>query len=249
MEITRDHFYPVDQKGKVPEIFNGQELELQDGSLLEIGHVFAGLDALNFPNSIESVEFEFSNDSPAAVTWTGDLGSALAEMGFYALNHNKAKIEDLQKIIDEYASPHDMLGNIDAYVVNNKYDTKATQNGQKVSEILSEYYLNSPGSKTVSFMDKRYAIFARQAGLGIWDGERFSKEPVWVERYSREVTTMATLYALVSAKDKSSFPAYPGMLGSALGVNTALDMAKLLLYNFISALREKAKEEPHGNYH
>jgi len=53
-----------------------------------------------------------------AVTWTGDLGSVLAEAVIASITGGRSlTAPETQTIVNEYASPQDMLGNIDAYAM------------------------------------------------------------------------------------------------------------------------------------
>jgi hypothetical protein len=147
-----------------------------DGYCLDIGHVFAGLDALQYPRSLgvdlipdhlikeksskalsffkNPMRFETSMDNNADFsTWLGDLGDLLKEK---LLKHKG----NLQQAIEDTTRPaapgEDMLGNIDAYVIHNLYfdDSNELRKPMKVSAILDDYYIkkgfNEGGKKTAT---------------------------------------------------------------------------------------------------
>jgi len=73
-----------------------------------------------------------------------------------------------------------MLGDIDTYVIACKYDV-GTSDGQRVSDILYDYYFNNEARIN------RLAFFAEEVGLGKWDGENFSNEKKWLKHYKKEL--------------------------------------------------------------
>jgi hypothetical protein len=86
---------------------------------------------------------------------------------------------EIQVLINEYASPQDMLGNIDAYAIENSYDIDGT--ALKVSDILQDFYL---GQGVETNQSRRYSIFAAGIGLKNWDGSGWANEEERVAHYN-----------------------------------------------------------------
>ncbi|MCP4361955.1 MAG: DUF4157 domain-containing protein, partial [Chloroflexi bacterium] len=144
-EVVRHRHTVRGAGGRTPEIARNQEIALSDGTYIDLGHVFAGLDAANYPQAVSTgiplvtIGIDSNVD---AVTWVGDLGSVVAEIQFQFVNQNFSISEsEIQAVINEYASPQDMMGNIDAYVIAGQYNISQTSGGMKVSEMLRQYYL------------------------------------------------------------------------------------------------------------
>ena len=140
VRVAKTKSTAVNSSGNVPDIFKQQQVRLADGSFLDIGHVFAGLDAFNNFGRVGVVNIPIAIDSNVdAATWVGDLGSALAEVTF-RMRYQNGVINDAQRQeeINKSAPAEDMLGNIDAYVIQQMFNLVS---GKKVSEILREYYL------------------------------------------------------------------------------------------------------------
>jgi Domain of unknown function (DUF4157) len=193
--------------GKLQNPDEVQQVLMPDGSYEDLGHVFAGLDALNCPDGV-SATFPWIGitKNVDAVTWVGDLGSVLAEAVLIIVeNERQITPDEFQKVIDELAPGEDMLGDIDAYVIgqNADLDTKSTA-GKKVSEILREYYLGEKSDR-----NQRYSIFAGQIGLGelkgnSFDAPSFGGEEAWLDYYEDEVNDSAALYLGASTDEKGS---------------------------------------------
>ncbi len=195
---------PIDEKYplKIHKI-----VRLVDDYCLDIGHVFAGLDALQYPRGI-SIDFDMvlhgfakilwdfdtikdfrlSIDSNAAfATWLGDLGDLLKEK---LLSHNG----NLQMAISDNLRPaapgEDMLGNIDAYAIYHKYFNKELKKPpqMKLSEILHLYYIQE-GFKDLE-KKERYLFFAKEIDLE-WDAtsRTFNDESKsrWIERFAGQL--------------------------------------------------------------
>lgn len=169
-----------------------------------------------------------------ATTWVGDLGSVLAEVQFKILTKKKGPVTaaEVNAIIHEYASPQDMLGNIDAYVIKTKYDTSKASQGMKVSEVLRRYYLTDPGHTR----EHRYSIFAEQIGLKGWDGSGFANESGWIRYYADQVNDAAALYVGANTRGGSRYPAAIGMAGNE-GVTA-------LVKRFLNRLKVRIRSEP-----
>jgi len=227
-DIVRYRVTPYDAKGQIPALFTGQELRLEDGSFLDIGHVFAGLDALRYPDMVDGPGSINITRNVDAVTWVGDLGSVMAEVQIKFVNNGLKPIASnvVQAVINEYASPQDMLGNIDAYVL-----WKYVKPGRKVSEILEDYYLKENTDR-----DHRYGIFAKSIGLN-WNGSAFSNEEQWLNEYTDEVNDSAALYLAASTSSgfKLNYLAALGLSGN--------QSARIFLILFLEELKIRISNE------
>ncbi|EDX77788.1 hypothetical protein MC7420_3112 [Coleofasciculus chthonoplastes PCC 7420] len=242
-DVVRQEHNVKDSQGNTPDIASNQEISLEDGSYIDLGHVFAGLDALNYPQSVQAPVLSSIgiDDNVDAVTWVGDLGSVLAEIQFeWIRNDNQISSTEMQAIINEYASPQDMLGNIDTYVIDQQFDIDETSGGRKVSEILREYYLNGSTDQGTPSRDRRYSIFAQAVGLNNWDGTNFSNESEWIDRYTDQVNDAAALY--VGANSEGTL-GLPGRVGFVLGMSTNAG-ARTLVETFLNALKQRIALEP-----
>lgn len=231
--------YPVDENGNIPEIYTRQEIALPDGTYLDIGHVFAGLDAFNHPTDVSApVLSSISVENGGATTWVGDLGSVLAEALIHRQNDdgNQPSEAVLQDKINVYASPQDMLGNIDAYAIADSYDT-GSSSGQRVSEILRHYYL---GEGVEANQSRRYTIFANSIGLTGWNGSAWTNEAAMVTHYTDQVNDAAALYFGAGA-DKNLFN-LPGVAGVITGSATN-ESARMFVELFFDALRTRVAAE------
>lgn len=251
LDVMRTEYSVTDPTtGFSPMIARNQEIRLVNGSYIDIGHVFAGLDAVNFkqsvgPNSnlglkihnrIASDEIEVHNNLDA-VTWVGDLGSVLAEVQFKGITKKQGPLTtaEINAIIREYASPQDMLGNIDAYVIKTKYDIRKASQGMKVSEILRRYYLTDPAHAR----EHRYSIFAEQAGLKGWNGSVFTNENKWIQHYADQVNDAAALYVGANTEGIAKYRVALKMASN----KGAVTLVKL----FLTALKTRIRSEPNGS--
>jgi hypothetical protein len=236
IEVVRERYSVTDRFGQTPKIAQNQEIRLPNGSYIDIGHVFAGLDAINFPQEVGYLGIKIDKNVDAA-TWVGDLGSALAEIQFKALQKHEGEPgslthAEINAIICEYASPQDMLGNIDTYVIKTQYDISKSAQGTKVSEILRRYYLIDPAY----LREHRYSVFAGQVGLEGWDGAAFTNENEWVDDYTDQVNDAAALYIGANTEGMSKYPAAMGMSGN--------QGAATLVRLFLQTLKTRIRSEP-----
>jgi hypothetical protein len=197
---------PVDHTGYTPNIYwnNSQEVRLNccpNNVMIDLGHVLAGLDALIHEQQVNPPTPFFSiSSNVGAVTWIGDLGSAVAETQYeidrlQLLYGLKITPEEEQKIVDRLAPPADVLGNIDAYVIAAKYPA-IYSGGQKLSDILQDYY---SGAGQVH-QRRRFHIYAEQLGLG-WNGTDFGNLQQKMPTYIDDVQSAAALFVIVGAKN------------------------------------------------
>jgi hypothetical protein len=241
-EIVRKRQVVKDAKGASPTIASQQEVRLEDGSFDDIGHVFAGLDAFNYPDPISAYGIASVEDNVAAVTWTGDLGSAVTEIGFEISNKGAAEaVEKWDKIVDDLAPAQDMLGDIDAYVMADQYNISSS-GGKKVSELLRAYYLGAPSSDDGRAREHRYSRFCALTGLTGWTGSGFSNEKAWLDRWALEVAGAAALYY---GKETEGKLAIAVRATEIIATQHSEDLiARYLLQNFLDALKTRVAAEP-----
>ncbi|MEQ8468385.1 hypothetical protein [Coleofasciculus sp. E1-EBD-02] len=133
-----------------------------------------------------------------------------------------------------------MLGNIDAYVIDQQFDIDETSGGRKVSEILREYYLNGSTDQGTPSRDRRYSIFAQAVGLNNWDGTNFSNESEWIDSYTDQVNDAAALYV---GANSEGILGLPGRFGFVLGMSMNAG-ARTLVEIFLNALKQRIALEP-----
>lgn len=193
-DLVDNEVYPVDAAGNRPEIYNNQEVALETGShagmFIDIGHVFAGLDAFNHRHSVNALG-SIEIDNVEGTTWVGDLGSVLAEVIIDQTNSGRGRTDaEWQTRINEYAPAQDMLGNIDAYAIAGSYDI-ASAEGMKVSDILKQFYLGQGGD---THQNTRYTQFCNGIGLTGWDGSNWTNEQDRLTHYNDQVNDAAAMY-------------------------------------------------------
>jgi len=216
---------------------------MADGEVVDVGHVLAGLDAMNHPTAVAAPLglYEMSSNVDA-VTWAGDLGSVLAEVVFHQSRlRRQLKDAEIQAQIDLCAPPQDMLGNIDAYAIGAGYDISPAA-GRPVSDILLDYY-GAPATAG-SPRSRRFTTFALGIGLGPLGGHMFAMERAWRRRYEREVAHAAALY--VGAISKVSPWGLPYAIGAKLALmHTTSDtsLRHALLDRFVASLRTEVARE------
>jgi hypothetical protein len=249
-------FYPVDptnnnQRPEINKITNGspqtQEVRLESGNhsgmLIDIGHTLCGMDAYNFPNNIEalpvlSVDINRNLD---AVTWLGDIGSALAEIRVQSFMYGRGLTPiEIQDLIDHYASAPDMLGDIDGIVIGLCYSNGANPSLKTVSSILEHYYF---GDGVAQFQNKRYTLFAQNLGLE-WDSgqHKFTNRTQWIKNWEDQVNDTAAIYIGAAAKED-------GMMNTVCAIITIFSVSMSgfsdqLLEPFVNELENLRKLEP-----
>lgn len=130
------------------------------GKKVDLGHVFAGLDAANYPTKVSLAAGLVSmRSNQEAVTFIGDLGSVVVEyikgygksVSFHSIAKERHK--ELEAYYDGakgFISKEDMAGNADAYAIS--FNHKET-----LCQALVRYYTSSYAS--------RYSVFAKKIGL------------------------------------------------------------------------------------
>lgn len=184
-----DKVYP-DRAGQTPFIYESdhQDVMLPDGYHCDLGHVLAGLDALNNPQVVSPLSdflfflhklFPHVGSNANVTTWLGDIASTSGDFLFHNLAKKPMDEKVMQCYIDRDASASDMLGNIDAFVINSEYRT-GTDSGPRPTDIFSDYYLNTEIRKG------RFRTFSKRIRLE-WDGKDFSNEDEWLRYYSGQL--------------------------------------------------------------
>lgn len=237
--------------GSVPEIYknNNQEVLLENGLICDMGHVLAGMDAYNYPSIVSPLPnwlffihklFPNVDSNLDASTWIGDLSSISGEFLFEE-KLAKKRISETQKqeLINFCSSPADNLGNIDSYVISKSYDISSA-NGQKVTEIFEDYYLNNGIGAQDKSLPERILIYCESIGLKNWDGNKFENEKKWLTYYVKELRTTTAFYV---------FTRYGGLkkwfiaLKTWLGVNDEYLALETILVLYLDALRGIINQE------
>ena len=241
-DIVRRRQVTRDGAGGTPAIASQQEVRLEDGTFCDVGHVFAGLDAANHPSAVSApVGLATVSSNLAATTWVGDLGSVVAEAAFAGLNAGNMAIPNAttQAKVDEFAPAQDLLGNIDAYVMDDQYDTTNAA-GRRVSDLLSAYYLGAASTPDGQARIHRYSRYARLVGLTGWTGSAFGNEAAWLDTWSPQVGAAAALYI---GANTDGIMALPGRGGAVLGIQSA-PMVRHVTSTYLNALKAQVAAEP-----
>jgi len=234
--------------GSVPEIYkdNHQQVILESGAYCDMGHVLAGMDAFNYETVVTPLPsalyflypiFPHVNNNADAATWIGDLSSTCGDFLFRYLNSKKTLTEsELQDIINLTSPPSDMLGNIDSYVISKSYNIH-TANGQRVSEILKDYYCLEDSF----FLRRRFSSYARIIGLEGWNGNRFSNEKKWLCYYSKQLRVTSAFYTF--SRGLKPY-AYKIALKTWLGLYNKRIRSERVLSLLLDSLKVLIKKEP-----
>ncbi len=219
-----------------------QEVKLPDGNVVDIGHVLAGLDALNFPSNVglgAGIGPQIEDNADAS-TWIGDLGSVVAETVLQhcrSLEGSKVAIspEEVQAQIDALAPARDMRGNMDAYVISAHFNTQSIGE-MTVTDMLEDYYLSSNHARF-----KPYSTFAKAIGLGfLLNSGGGDVENEWINSQSEQVSQAAEQYLLlqIDLSDK--------LLAFALRVHRSglfWSLSERLLIGMVNHLHGKILQE------
>jgi len=241
-DIVRKRQVTTDGAGHTPAIASQQEVKLEDGTFCDVGHVFAGLDAANHPSAVSApLGIATVSSNLAATTWVGDLGSVAGEVMFDGFNSGSMAVPGAtaQAEVDEYAPPQDLLGNIDAYVMADQYDTSDSA-GVKVSDLLARYYLGAAASSDGRARLHRYSRYAGLVGLTGWSGSAFSNEAAWLDTWAPQVGAAAALYI---GANTAGFFAMPGRLGTIVGIQNA-PIVRQVLRAYLADLKARVAAEP-----
>lgn len=243
LKVVKVKYIAVDSNGVIPDIFKQQEIKLADGSYLDIGHVFAGLDAFNHPDSVDSFGLFKVDSNVDDATWVGDLGSTLAETFLRQFKLGGSISESQrQEEINKNAPAQDMLGNVDAYVIKQLFDIVQ---GKKVSEILREYYLGeyypSLSQAPAAARKFRFSKFAQGIGLILQSRNPviFSNEAAWLTKYEGQVGNAAGQYLYVNTEN------WNARIQTTIGI-TQNPYSRTLLNLFLVTLKQRISAEPRG---
>ncbi len=186
--------------GEIPDIYinNHQDVKMKNGFFCDVGHLFAGLDALNNPQKVSPfrVNNPISVDSNADVcTWLGDIATYCAELLYFSLNNETVTHEKKQETLLECASSSDMHGNLDSYVLNSLISDRIYSQ-TRISGIVEEYY-------SVYDPNKMLWKFCNLIGLGLFNetnGE-FVNEKKWINYYIDQlrITTAFMVFSTTSS--------------------------------------------------
>ena len=197
--------------GQTPEIykFDHVDVKLPENYHCDLGHVLAGIDALNHPNVISPLPncllylykcLPYANSNADVVTWLGDIATASADFVFDFLKNGKTPLhpEKEQYFININASSSDMLGNIDGYVLHHYIYKSQKFKGKTFTEILREYYADDAAGDSLRSL--RFHIFTEKIGLRGWNGEKFSNETTWINYYENQLrsTISFMIYHFIS---------------------------------------------------
>jgi hypothetical protein len=201
---NNDRVYGNRRVGQIPliYIFDHQDVSLPEGYHCDIGHVLAGLDALNNFQKVSPIPdwlfflrrfFPCADSNADVTTWLGDIATSAAAFVFHFLRNEEPPDEkDEQIYINTNASASDMLGNIDAFVIHKSYNTNVIE-GRPISEILEDYYGNENNGS--GFSKKRFCIFCKAIGLKNWNGLQFSNEEEWLAYYADQLRNTTAFMA------------------------------------------------------
>ncbi|MGC9524276.1 MAG: hypothetical protein ACP5D7_01910 [Limnospira sp.] len=167
------------------------------GTCVDIGHLFAGADAGQYPDAVNLAGgLVRMRSNQEAATFVGDLGSVVVEY----IYGNPAPFADIAKmrspLLETYydgdkgrIGAADMAGNADSYAIH--FDRAKT-----LTQTLLEYY-TAPSDGA----GRRYRTFAQKIGLGTLDSGRFSGDtPDWRRELQEQVFNAALAYAAATGR-------------------------------------------------
>ena len=167
-----------------------------NGESVDIGHVFTGLDAMNFP-STGMLMSAAGVDGPPGATWSGDVGSALAEWDLNASSEPDRRLE----YYNRFASSDDMLGDVDGIAITRiPADMPA---GSTLSSRLRWYYQGTGGGASGS--RQRYTKFCQAAGFR-WTGRGAGIQ--WDSAVRPRVRTQIENFALAWRRKGGGMPGF-----------------------------------------
>ncbi|WP_373511594.1 hypothetical protein [Persicitalea sp.] len=246
-----DRVYGNSRVGQVPDIYKNdhQEILLPDGYYCDVAHILAGLDAANFPQVVSPLPSFLSflnfliphvDASIDMATWLGDIGSSSGDFLFKYLKNDSKPIskDEEQQSIELEAPGSDMLGNIETYVIARHYAV-ASANGQRVTEILRDYYEDQ---KEDAYRRNRFSIYCQAVGLAGWNGDHFANEAQWLHYYHKQLRNEVCFQVFsVTVENLKSL-----LLMTKIYFNGFQEVLKLdlLLRIYLDALKDLIKKEP-----
>jgi hypothetical protein len=175
------------------------------GESIDIGHVLTGVDSFNFPGVAGSFA-RHDMEGPAAATWSGDVGSALAGWA------NDAPLDDASaatklKFYDRLASRSDMLGDVDALAIAHGPNINLPA-GAPLSQRLEAFYQAAPASGPA----QRFHSFCRASHFNLASNQL---DALAVARIREQILRFARGYNVKGAVTSAM------ILGGSSGVGAA----------------------------
>lgn len=245
-----DRVYGASRAGQVPPIMNNnwQAVTLPDGDFCHVAHILGGLDAYNHQQIASPLPSwllflaklgPHCDSNVALVTWLDDIGQALTNFVFdYRKFKKPLSTEREQQLLDGGATGADMLSDIDAYVIARRYNIAAAQGGQRVTDILRDYYFSDSPE---AFRRKRCTTFCEMIGLTGWDGTHFANEKDWI-RYNRKQLRDATTFQIFSETAQKLKSIWIPLL-VWLNFYRKILKTEEILEVFLAALKEQIRQE------
>lgn len=246
-----DRVYGASRVGEVPLLGRSeyQIIKLPDGYFTHFAHTLGCLDAFNYPAIVTPFPPFLSflaklgphaDHNTDVTTWLDDLAQICTDYLFdFRKNKQALTPEKEQAYILKEATGPDMISDIDAYVIAKHYDIGA-ENGQRLSDIIEDYYTGTGVSK--SYRDRRASIFCEMVGLTDWDGNQFGNEKEWIHSYNHQLKN-ATCFQ-VNSVSRGKFISY--WLPLLVWSNRYRKVIKteMLLTVFVRSLKDLIHQEP-----
>lgn len=197
-----DRIFGSSRAGEIPYIYinDHADIKLPENYFCDIAHTLAGLDALNNIQVVSPLPnwllyfyryFIYVNSNADFATWLGDIATSGTDFLFkYLRNKRINTCEEEQESINKNASASDMLGNIDAFVINKLHNTDSC-NGKRVTEIFTDYYTSKLCRKD------KFEFFCEIVGLKDWDGNNFSNEQDWLNLYTNQLRNATAIMVVL----------------------------------------------------
>lgn len=123
------------------------------GEAIDIGHILTGVDSYNFPH-VSGTFAKGGIEGPAAASWGGDVGSALAKWAVDGVPGDQSK-QDFYNLL---ANPADMLGDVDGLALAHGPNLSLPPSAS-LSRRLEAFYQTAPDTGP----KQRYHQFCRGA--------------------------------------------------------------------------------------
>jgi hypothetical protein len=144
----------------VAAIRHTQVVTTTAGESVDIGHILTGVDSFNFPG-VAGIFAAQGMEGPTAATWSGDVGSALANWANDAPLSDASAATKLQ-YYDRYASRSDMLGDVDALAVAHGPNLNLPASAPP-SQRLEAFYQTTPATG----QNQRFHNFCRASHFNL----------------------------------------------------------------------------------
>jgi hypothetical protein len=185
---------------------DGRLVELPDGSLIDPGHIYTGIDAIQHPDAHAGID-AYGIESEDGATWSGDVGQAMV---LYDESWDKAAARSgiydapmggltVGEAMENAASRPDLDGDLDGVVLGRHFDSS-----QSLTDQMSSYYTDPDADLSY---EHRYSEFMETQGME-WDENGLTEESVDTVR--TEVDDFAELYSHRSSEAE----AFVGLAGS-----------------------------------